>query len=141
MKTTILTIAGAAGSALAAFFGGWDAAFITLTVFMVIDYITGFILATVFHNSTKTENGSYESRAGFKGLIRKFVIFLLVGVATSLDTIIGTSYIRDAVCIAFMVNEVMSILENAGLMGVPLPDALIKALEVLKSKNDKGVEE
>lgn len=140
MKTTIITLAGAAGSAIATFFGGWDAAFITLTVFMVIDYITGFICAAVFHNSAKTENGSYESRAGFKGLCRKFVIFLLVGVATSLDTIIGTNYIRDAVCIAFMINEVMSILENAGLMGVPLPEALIKALEVLKTKSNKGAE-
>ena len=139
MKTTILTILGALGSAVATFFGGWDAAFITLTVFMAIDYVTGFIVATVFHTSPKTENGSYESRAGFKGLVRKFVIILLVGVATSLDTVIGTNYIRDAVCIAFMVNEVMSILENAGLMGIPMPEALIKALEVLKTKN-KGAE-
>lgn len=115
-------------------FGGWDAALITLVIFMGIDYFTGLIVAGVFHNSNKTENGSLESLAGWKGLCRKGVTLLIVLVGCRLDLVMGSNFIRDAVVIAFIANETISIVENAGLMGVPIPSVIVKAIEVLKKK-------
>lgn len=134
MKNAICTAFGIVGSLIASAFGGWTASLTTLLIFMGIDYISGLIVAGVFHKSPKTETGSLESRAGFKGLIRKATILLLVLVGYRLDIAVGSSYIKDAVCIAFIVNEVISIVENAGLMGLPVPAALIKAVDILKKK-------
>ena len=97
----------------------------------------GIIVAGVFHRSGKSENGALESRAGFKGLCRKGMILLILLVACRLDLMLGTGYIKDCVCIAFVVNETLSIIENAGLMGVPIPQVLIKAIDVLKAKEEK----
>ena len=121
MKEWICTAIGVAGSFIASLFGGWDAALATLVIFMAIDYVTGLIVAGVFHNSGKTENGALESRAGWKGLCRKGVSLLVVLVACRLDLITGTNFIRDAVVIAFVANETISIVENAGLMGINIP--------------------
>ena len=104
----------------------------TLIIFMVIDYATGIIVAGVFHRSGKSKSGALESRAGFKGLCRKGMILLILLVACRLDLMLGTGYIKDCVCIAFV-----SIIENAGLMGVPIPQVLIKAIDVLKAKEEK----
>lgn len=134
MKEAIFTGIGVVGSAIAALFGGWDAALITLMIFMGIDYLSGLIVAGVFHTSEKTENGTLESRAGWKGLCRKGVSLLIVLVACRLDMVMGSNFIRDAVVIAFIANETLSIIENAGLMGVPIPAMIVKAVEVLKKK-------
>ena len=137
MKEGICTIIGVIGGAIASLFGGWDAALITLVIFMGIDYITGLVVAGVFHNSRKTESGALESRAGFKGLCRKGVILLIVLVACRLDMLINSNFVRDAVVIAFCANEALSIIENAGLMGVPIPSVLVKAIEVLRRKGEE----
>ena len=137
IKTSVCTAAGIIGSAVASAFGGWDAAMITLVSMMVIDYLTGVLVAGVFHNSPKTENGTLESKAGWKGLCRKGVTLLIVLVAARLDIILGTEFIRDAVVIGYIANEVISIIENAGLMGVPIPSAIEKAIEVLQSKGEE----
>ena len=137
LKTMICTGIGIVGSAVAAAFGGWDAAMITLVSMMVIDYLTGVLVAGVFHNSPKTENGTLESKAGWKGLCRKGVTLLIVLVAARLDIILGTEFIRDAVVIGYIANEIISIIENAGLMGVPIPAAIEKAIEVLQSKGEE----
>ena len=71
MKTGILTSVGVVGGAVAALFGGWDAAIATLLIFMGIDYVTGLMVAGIFHRSAKSETGALESRAGWKGLCRK----------------------------------------------------------------------
>ena len=136
MKEGICTTIGIIGGGIAALFGGFDAALITLMIFMGIDYITGLIVAGVFHKSEKTQNGALESRAGWKGLCRKGVTLLIVLVACWLDLMMGSNFIRDAVVIAFVVNETISIIENAGLMGVPVPAAIVRAIEVLKNKAD-----
>lgn len=112
------------------------AALVTLVIFMAIDYVTGLLVAGVFHNSGKTENGALESRAGWKGLCRKCITLLMVLVATRLDLVTGTNFIRDAVVIAFIANETISIVENAGLMGINIPPAITSAIEVLKKKSD-----
>lgn len=137
IKTAALAAIGTIGGGIAALFGGWTSAMTTLIIFMVIDYATGIIVAGVFHRSGKSKSGALESRAGFKGLCRKGMILLILLVACRLDLMLGTGYIKDCVCIAFVVNETLSIIENAGLMGVPIPQVLIKAIDVLKAKEEK----
>ncbi len=138
MKNLFYTIIGILGSLFTSLFGGWDDAIVTLMIFMAIDYITGLVVAGVFHASNKSPNGSLESRAGWKGLCRKGVTLLVVLVATRLDMAIGTHYIRDAVVIAFVANEALSITENAGLMGVPIPEVIIRMIDVLKKHSEDG---
>lgn len=134
MKGKICTMVGILGSFIASWFGGWDTGLATLVAFMCIDYLSGLVVAGVFHKSNKTANGALESLAGWKGLCRKGMTLLFVLIAYRLDLAIGTTYIRDAVVIGFMANELISIVENAGLMGVPLPSAITKAIEVLVKK-------
>lgn len=134
MKNSICTAAGLTGSFIASLFGGWDTGIGTLVIFMGIDFFSGLVVAGIFKKSTKTENGALESKAGFKGLCRKCMTLLFVLIAYRLDLAIGTNYIRDAVIIGFMANELISIVENAGLMGLPLPGVLSKAIDVLKKK-------
>ncbi len=141
MKNAICTTVGILGSYVASLFGGWTASLTTLVVFMGMDYFSGLIVAGVFHNSPKTESGALESRAGFKGLIRKMMILVFVLIGHRLDIAVGTTYIRDAVCIAYIANELLSIVENAGLMGIPIPAVITNAIDVLKKKEvtDKTV--
>lgn len=134
MKHTIFTGIGVVGGFIASLFGGWDAALVTLVIFMGIDYVTGLIVAGVFHTSEKTPGGGLESRAGWKGLCRKGGTLLVVLVACRLDVVIGSNFIRDAVVIAFTANETISIIENAGLMGIPIPAVIMRAIEILKNK-------
>lgn len=136
LKTGILTGIGVVGGFIASLFGGWDAALTTLIIFMGIDYVTGLIVAGVFNNSTKSANGALESRAGWKGLCRKGVTLLIVLIACRLDMVIGSSFMRDAVVIAFIANELISIVENAGLMGIPVPAVIKKAIDILKNKSE-----
>lgn len=137
MKELICTITGVVGSALASLFGGWSTGMITLLIFMAVDYITGLICAGVFKSSAKSKSGGLESRAGWKGLCRKGVTILVVLVAYRLDLLIGTNYIRDAVVIAFCANELISIVENCGLIGLPLPKPITKAIDILRNRSDK----
>ena len=137
MKNAICTTAGAIGGVIASLFGGWDAVLATLVMFMAIDYVSGLVVAGVFHNSKKTTSGALESKAGWKGLCRKGMSLLFVLIAYRLDLAIGSNYIRDAVIIGFIVNETISIVENAGLMGVPLPKVINKAIDILTSKSEE----
>lgn len=134
MKDTACTIIGLIGSAFCWAFGGWDSALAALTVCMAVDYISGSIVALVFHKSTKTESGAYNSAYGLKGLCKKGLMLLFVLVAVQIDKILGTAYARDAVCIGFCANEILSIIENLGLAGIPMPQAVTKALEQLQKK-------
>ena len=120
MKQTICTVIGVTGSIIARLFGGWDDALVTLLIFMLIDYVSGLVVAGVFKKSPKTDTGALESKAGWKGICRKGMTLLFVLIAYRLDLTIGTNYIRNAVIIAFIANETISLVENAGLMGVPL---------------------
>ena len=138
MKANILySVVGAVGGFISMAFGGWSEALVTLIIFMSVDYITGLAVAGIFKKSKKSESGALESRAGFKGLCRKGVALLIVLVAVRLDIILHTSYIKDAVIIAFIANESISIIENAGLMGIPVPSVIARALDVLKKESEK----
>ncbi len=136
IKEGICTGIGVIGSIIASLFGGWDTGLVTLVIFMGIDYVSGLVVAGIFHNSNKTESGALESKAGWKGLCRKCMTLLFVLIAYRLDLALGVNYIRDAVIIGFMANELISIVENAGLMGLPLPDAINKAIDVLTQKKE-----
>lgn len=132
---TLCALIGMTGGIIASWLGGWNAAINTLLIFIAIDYVSGLMLAFFFHKSPKTKTGRVESKTCFKGLCRKCMILLLVLIGARIDMILGTSYIRDGICIAFIVNELISIVENAGLMGLPLPAVLTNAIDVLKQKS------
>lgn len=136
MKNTLCIIAGVVGSAIASAFGGWTTSLTTLCIFMGLDLLSGWVLAGVFHHSPKSANGALDSKANFKGLVRKGMIMALVLVGNRLDVTIGTTYIKDAVCIAFIANELLSLVENAGLMGIPIPAVITNAVDLLKQKAD-----
>lgn len=135
-KSFVLMATGMVGAAIANFFGGWNGAMTTLIILMLIDYISGLIVAGVFHKSPKSSGGALSSAVGFKGLCRKFIILLLVVVACRVDLLLNTNAIRDATCIGFCANELVSITENAGLMGIPLPRKLMEAIDILKGDRD-----
>jgi toxin secretion/phage lysis holin len=136
-KFGILTVLGAIGGFLSELFGGWDSGLVTFIIFASIDYITGFMVG-ILQKSPKSENGSLDSRIGFKGLCKKGVMLLMILIAVRLDLMTGSDYIRDAVIIGLSINELVSITENAGLIGVPIPPIITKVIDVLKNNNDRG---
>ena len=136
-KNVTSAVLGMLGALITSLFGGWSSGLTTLLIFMGIDYLSGLIVAGVFQSSQKSKSGALESRAGWKGLCRKGMTLLFVLIAYRLDLVIGTNYIRDAVIISFILNEVLSIAENAALMGIPLPSPIKKSLDILKQKEEK----
>lgn len=135
--SVIAVIGGFAGK----IFGGLDGLFYALLICSIVDFISGLIVALVFKNSTKTETGAAQSEAGFRGLAKKVFIYLIVVVAVQMDVVLSAGgFIRNAVIIGFMANEVLSIIENAGLMGISLPPALINAVDILKKKSEEKQE-
>ena len=140
IKNGILVVFSVIGSFAANFLGGWDASLQVLIALMVTDYITGVLVAAVWHKSSKSSSGTLNSVAGFKGILKKCMILLLVWIGVLLDDATGANYIRMAVILFFIGNEGISLLENLGLMGVPFPAFLRRALEALRDHGDKGKE-
>ena len=135
-KAAVMGGAAVIGGMISQAFGGWDAALITLLIFMAIDYVSGLIVAGVFQASDKSESGSLSSIACWQGLLKKGMTLVIVLVAAQLDKVLGTAFVRDAVVIAYIVNETISIIENAGLMGLPIPDVIMSAIEQLQGKRN-----
>lgn len=140
MKETFCLIAGVVGGFIATLLGGWDSALATLVVFMGIDFVTGLVTA-VMGKSKHSRSGRLNSKAGWIGLAKKFCILLMVVVGVRIDILLGTTYIRDTVCISFCLNELLSIIENTTLMGIPYPPAIKKAIDVLQTKVGRMEEE
>lgn len=134
MKHVICIIVGVLGAAVTALFGGWNGALYVLGFLMILDYVTGLVVAAVFHRSPKSTNGGLESHAGLKGLARKIGILAMVAAAHLVDRLFGSNVFRDGAAIAFCANELISIVENAGLMGLPIPKVVIGMIDVLRSK-------
>lgn len=134
MKDKILPMLGLLGGFLSTAVGGFDYAFQSLLIAMGIDYLSGLAVAGIFHKSKKTENGALKSSEGFKGLVKKFMIIGIVAIGHRIDGVVGTTFIRDGMVIGFMLNEIISIIENVGLMGIPLPKIVTKAIDLLRTK-------
>lgn len=133
----ICAMSGMFGAFISFAFGGWNEAMTTLLVFMIIDYLTGVCVA-IAGKSDKTESGFLSSKIGFKGLMKKGLIMVMLIVACRLDILLGTKwYVRDATCIAFILNETISIIENAGVF-IPIPQVILNVIDVLKRKSDNS---
>lgn len=139
LKTVACTFFGAAGAWVVQLFGGWDKDMTTLITLMAIDFVMGLVIAAVFKNSPKSINGAVDSSSCFEGLCKKCMILLFVLLAHRLDVSLNVDYIKTAAVIGFIANEAISIIENAGLMGMPLPKAFIRAIDILK-KGDENEE-
>ena len=138
IKNFIVGILSATGGILVNFVGGVDSVFKALVIFMMVDYMTGLLVAFVFHKSKKTASGGASSKEGFKGIVKKVCMLLLVGVAHSLDNVMGYDYLRATTILFFLANEGLSILENIGLTGVKYPTFLSSSLEVLQASTEKS---
>lgn len=136
-RNIIIGFLGTLGTLLSVAMGGFDHTVFTLFILMAIDFGAGIICAAVFKASTKSESGALTSDACFRGICRKGMIILIVIISARLDIETGSTYIRDGVCIAFITSEAMSIIETAGLMGIPIPRVIKSALEALKKREEK----
>ena len=140
IKNGVLAAIAAVGALLTNALGGWDVLLKVLVGMMAADYLSGLLLAAVWRKSNKSQSGALDSKASFKGLVRKSMVLLLAYVAVLLDEVIGTNYIRAAVIIFYIGNEGLSLLENLCVMGVPHPKFLEDVLQVLEDKGDKGAQ-
>lgn len=127
------------GNAFINFLGGWDINLKALLVIMGIDLLTGFLLAAVFKKSSKSKSGKVSSNAMFIGLIKKFTVVILVGIATILEDVTAMQNIRNITILFFIGNEGISILENCGQMGIKYPSTLENILDVLTKEKDYDV--
>lgn len=133
-----LILIGSLGSCLAWLFGGWTQGMIVLMIFMATDYVTGLMVAGLFNNSPKSPTGALSSKAGYQGLARKFMILVFIMIGALFDRSMSVDFAKNAVILSFMANELLSIIENAGLMGVPIPSVLKKAIEILKDRETEA---
>lgn len=138
IKNGILMAAASAGAFLANAIGGWDVLMRVLVGMMAADYLTGLLIAAIWQKSNKSATGALDSKASFKGIVRKCAILLLIYIAVLLDAAIGTRYIRSAVIIFYIGNEGLSLLENLCIMGVPHPTFMERVLQVLRDKGEQG---
>ena len=103
-----------------------------LLLLMVIDLIDGFTVSAVWHKSSKTKSGKVSSKVMFKGIVKKILTLVLVVVAYQIDILLGYNVIRHVVIIAFIVQEIISIIENISITGIKSPGIITKALDVLE---------
>lgn len=116
--------------------GGWDFALQTLVMFIVIDYVTGMYVAGILHKSPKTKSGGLSSEKGFHGIIKKIMLLVFVAIMYRLDLFFNIDYLRNGTIVAYCVNELISIIENAGLMGVYVPDIVKRGIDLLNREVD-----
>jgi toxin secretion/phage lysis holin len=122
------TGAAAVGAVVGFFFGGWTVPLRILVSLSIVDYVSGLIAGGV--------EKKLSSKVGFKGIAKKVMMFALVATGNLVDIAIGKGHVfRDAVIFFYMGNEILSILENAGRIGLPIPEQLRSAIEVLKGKS------
>ncbi len=132
---------GAAFAFVAGLLGGWDATLKVLCGAMAADFVTGLLVAK-HGKSDKTESGLLSSGAAFLGLTKKAVMLILVGFSAAADRALDApGVLRTAVSMFYIANEGLSLLENAALLGLPLPKALKAALEAMQDKAEKPPDE
>lgn len=138
VKNAVLAAGSVMGSAIARALGGWDMALEVLVCFLALDLVSGWLVAAVWHRSKKTSSGALSSDAGFRGIVKKCAELALVWMGALLDRATGNDFVRTAVCLFFIANEGLSILENTAVMGVPYPAFVKNMLEILRSTADGG---
>lgn len=139
MSAAEISALGVLGSYISLLFGGWSDAMTTLLIFMIIDYISGLCVALA-GRSDKTKTGGLNSKIGFVGLIRKGMIMLMLIVASRLDLLLDSTFVKDMTCIAFIINETISIIENVGRF-IPIPKPILRAIDILKARENHDDEE
>lgn len=133
-------ICAAAAGAIAGLFGGWDTMLMVLVSAMIIDYVTGWIVAILGH-SVKTESGHLDSNVAWRGLLKKGMALLVVLLGALLDRAVGQAVFRNMVVWFYIANEGLSVLENLALAGVPFPAGVKRMLEQIREKNDDTKED
>lgn len=130
MEKIIKTIIAVSGAAASFLWGEWTALLNILLAFVVIDYVTGFIAAAL--------EGKLNSEVGWRGIAKKVAIFFVVAVAHMVDVALGggSNLFRDAAIFFYLANELLSFTENAGRIGIPVPEKLLSAIEVLREKKE-----
>lgn len=133
MDKSFMAFFGITGGFLVSIFGSADNFFVTLLIMMVCDYIMGIFVA-FSGKSAKTKAGRFKSEICFKGLLKKlsYLIFIIIG--HRLDIILDLNVVRIGVIIAFISNEIFSMIENAILIGIPVPEIIKKAMEILQKE-------
>lgn len=124
-------------SGIAGLFGGWTLGLTCVLWCMFIDFSMGVINATVFKTSLKTDSGRLSSNEIFKGLLKKCVLLSFIILGYQIDRAFSFTYVKDALCIAVTIGELTSIIENAKLMGVKVPEVLSDLVDVLSSKQNE----
>ena len=138
IKTAFYVCICTIGGFVSPLLGGYDYLIHALVICSIIDYFSGGAVAVVFKNSPKTETGGAQSNAGFKGLVKKIYLYLMIMVIVQIDIVVNSNgFLRNAAILGFMVNEVLSIVENLGLMGIKMPEAVTEAIDILKIKSQE----
>ena len=137
-KEAICMTLGAIATTGVKLFGGWTPTLSVVLIMMGLDMVLGLVVALFFKNSPKTKTGAASSNAMLKGICKKFGMICVIAAAHQIDVAIGVDYIMLATIYGFIANEALSIIENAGLMGIVKSEALINAIEVIKSKANKA---
>lgn len=135
MKNDIFCVIGITGSVLTGLIGGWDSAVQTLLMFMFIDLVLGVISALVFKRGKRGEI-TLRSDVMIKGIFKKFAELVVVIIGCRLDILLNVNYVRDCSVIILCCNELLSIVELLGIIGVPMPDIVIKSIDILKERGN-----
>lgn len=137
MRNLFLTAGASLGAILGWLLGDIDTPIKVLGAAMALDYVLGLCVAGLAHKSDKSATGGLSSRASIKGLAKKFGMVGMVILANLLDILAGTTVVRSGACFCLMANEALSIVENLGLLGVPIPSIIKNSIELLMEKEGK----
>jgi len=135
----IIVALGAGVGAIVTYVDSWGAHVWTLVTIMCIDFVVGTLMPLLFGKSKKSKAGKLESYACRRGIVKKCVMFLMIYVSWLLGRAANVTFLPDAVCTALIVSEVISILEHAAVLGVPIPRVLLRALSAINDKAGEGV--
>lgn len=138
LKSIVSSVTGIIGSLLINLIGAPTDDLIILIVLMIIDLIVGFLISAIWQKSSKTDSGKLSSGVMFKGIVKKLFTLVVVVIAFQLDKLLAMNVIRHIVIIAFIVEEILSIIENIAITGIKIPGIINKALDVLESEVNKS---
>ncbi|MET3697166.1 toxin secretion/phage lysis holin [Bacillus oleivorans] len=134
IRTFTIPFISCVGSVVSVMFGGWNHIFLLLIIVVILDYVLGVLIAYM--------NGSLSSKVGWKGIAKKVIIFSLIAVAHIVDVVLDTQHlVRNATILFYLCNECISIIEHAAKAGVPIPKALLNALESISQNDHKNLDQ